>query len=103
MRTHRLKVHPSAFKATLAGLKPWEYRLNDRDYMVGDHLRLEEWDPGERNEDSPSGATPEGDYTGAAYTVLVTHVVHGTQFSIPAGYCVLTIDKDVDQGEASSG
>ncbi len=96
MRTHRLKIYPSAFRALLHGLKPWEYRKNDRDYMVGDYLRLEEWDPGAK-----SGMM--GGYTKATYTVEVTHIVYGPQFDIPAGYCILTIDKDIDQGDQADG
>lgn len=44
-RTHRLKTHPSYFKAVWHGLKPFEVRLNDRHFQVGDYLLLEEWDP----------------------------------------------------------
>lgn len=42
---HKLKIWPQYFQAKLAGLKPWEYRVNDRDFKVGDELLLLEWCP----------------------------------------------------------
>jgi hypothetical protein len=42
---HKLKIWPEHFQAKLAGLKPWEHRVNDRGFKLGDYLRLEEWCP----------------------------------------------------------
>lgn len=42
---HDLKISPKYFEAKLKGIKPWEYRINDRDFTVGDFIRLREWDP----------------------------------------------------------
>lgn len=45
IRTHNLKTWPSPFAATIAGLKPYEIRYNDRGFLVGERIRLQEWQP----------------------------------------------------------
>lgn len=35
---HQLKLQKSFFEEKIAGLKPWELRLNDRGFKVGDYL-----------------------------------------------------------------
>src|SRR5262245_25952085 len=43
---HKVKSWPQFFEATLSGAKIHEVRrLTDRDYRVGDRLRLQEYDP----------------------------------------------------------
>lgn len=44
-RQHDLKTWPEFFADLLAGRKPFELRNNDRDFHVGDELRLHEYDP----------------------------------------------------------
>lgn len=44
-RTHELKTWPEPFAAAARGEKPWEYRLNDRNYRVGDTVVRREYDP----------------------------------------------------------
>jgi len=41
---HELKIWPAYFREVIAGTKTWELRKNDRNYQVGDLLRLMEWD-----------------------------------------------------------
>ncbi len=43
--THNLKIHPRPFAEARAGLKRYEVRRDDRDFQVGDLVRLQEWDP----------------------------------------------------------
>lgn len=77
-RIHELKVWPEYFAATAAGVKPWEYRLNDRGYQVGDILRMREYDP------------QAGHYTGAVLEVSVLYLLSGPVSGITEGYVVMT-------------
>jgi hypothetical protein len=80
MPAHSLKTHPGEFQDTKAGLKLAEFRLDDRDYQVGDVLILEEWDPETRK------------YTNDVLWALVRHVQRGGKFGIPDGYVMMSID-----------
>ncbi len=42
---HPLKTWPGPFQAVWDGVKLFEYRVNDRDFKVGDMLALMEYDP----------------------------------------------------------
>ena len=43
--THELKCWPEYFEETISGGKTFEIRYDDRDFMVGDTIRLREWEP----------------------------------------------------------
>ena len=58
-----LKLYPEYFQAKIDGIKPWEYRINDRGFMVGDILILREFDP-------------DNGYSGRAISVKVEFVYH---------------------------
>ena len=95
MPRHELKTWPSYFEAIVRGEKPFEARRNDRDFAVGDTLVLMEWDPGPR---SP------GAFTGRQMERVVTYVMHGDQFGIEPGYCVLGIKEATSaRSEAAGG
>ncbi len=85
MKIHELKCWTNVFPAIVDGTKTAEYRKNDRDYQVGDILKLKEYDP------SGGQFTGQGEYTGEMVLVKVTHIVYGGQFGIPDGYCVMSI------------
>ena len=42
---HNIKIWSLYFKEVLTGRKTFEYRLDDRGYLAGDHLILREWNP----------------------------------------------------------
>lgn len=108
MRTHELKTWPIYFAAVRDGSKTFEVRKNDRDFAVGDVLRLREWSPalvGGLYADDPNPSCTSGryvvfhprGYTGLTHEMRVTYVLHGGEFGIEAGFCVLGL---AAQGEA---
>lgn len=92
-KTHELKCHPGPFAALLNGTKPFEWRKDDRDYQVGDTLRLMEWDPGLRPS-SPDAKEEHGveceliGYTGHVLYRTVTYIIR-EGYGIPQGYCIM--------------
>lgn len=86
--THRLKTWDTVFEAVMNGTKRAEFRKNDRDFQVGDSLRLCEWEW-----DGLGG----GEYTGRECVRLVTHVVCGPGFGIQEGFAMLSISPIEDR------
>jgi len=78
---HELKTWPEAFDAVFRGDKLYEIRRDDRDFVVGDVLRLREWVP-EKYEEAP-GFVFDGRYTGRAIMAEVTHVSR----NVPGSAC----------------
>lgn len=60
--THELKTWPGPFIEVLEGRKRHELRKADRDFRVGDRLRLREF------------YTPHNRYTGRELLAAVTHI-----------------------------
>ena len=44
-RHHDLRLWPEYYRAKESGVKPWEYRVNDRQFSVGDTVTFHEWSP----------------------------------------------------------
>ena len=80
--TRNLKTWPAYFDAVFEGRKNFEIRRNDRDYQVGDVLHLEKYDP------------DSGEYDGSYLNSRVTYIVHGPQFGILEGFCVMGIEPE---------
>lgn len=75
---HELKTWPAPFQAVLDGTKTYEFRRNDRNFMVGDRLWLREWDNvGEA-------------YTGRSAVCEVSYMTYGA-FGVPEGFAVLAL------------
>lgn len=60
---HDLKCWPSFFQSTLDGDKTFEVRNNDRNFLVGDTVRLKEYDPEKQY------------YTGREKTFTISYVL----------------------------
>ncbi|HEY2763338.1 MAG TPA: ASCH/PUA domain-containing protein [Pseudonocardiaceae bacterium] len=79
MAEHELKTWPEYFQAIKRGDKTFELRRNDRDFQVGDILRLSEWEP------------TTGTYSGSELLVRVTHLMVGGVFGLEPGFVALSI------------
>lgn len=62
MDTHELKSWPKFFNQIIAGLRMHELRRNDRNFQIGDRIKLCEFDP-----DSQA-------YTGRTFAVEITSI-----------------------------
>ena len=78
MQKHRLKTWTEFYSLVVHGLKPFEYRKNDRDFKRGDILVLCEWDQDQQL------------YTGQEHEYLVTLVITACP-GLPDGYCIMAI------------
>ncbi|TDX72632.1 uncharacterized protein DUF3850 [Neorhizobium sp. R1-B] len=78
MKVHTLKVWPKQFEELSIGDKTFEYRLNDRDFRVGDTLHLQEYQP------------DKDIYTGRVMNRLVKHMLT-EGFGLPDGYVVMSL------------
>jgi hypothetical protein len=83
---HRVKSWPGFFEATLNGTKTHDVRrVGERDYRVGDTLRLMEFDP-QKNQ-----------YTGRELCVRITYVTSAkspcalSEACLDPDYCILSI------------
>lgn len=80
-----MKSHPEFFRAIISGAKLHDLRETDRSFVVGDILRLREFDSG-------SGA-----YTGRCVDVEVTYITspdspcYLSGDALRPGYCILSI------------
>lgn len=81
-KIHELKVHPDVWDDLWSGIKTWEYRVNDRNYEVGDVLYLRKIDP------------KTGNFTAGPCDYLhkrVTYILYGPSFGIHDEYCIMSI------------
>jgi len=76
---HELKTWPAYYNEVFMSHKTFEVRENDRDFKVGDMLNLKEYDPEKK------------EYTGRQLTRTITYILHGGQFGIEKGTCVMSI------------
>jgi hypothetical protein len=86
-RVHELKTWPSFFEAIARGEKRHEVRAADRDFAVGDTLKLLEWDPEPLN----PGTHYKREYTGRRIDVRVTYVTTGGSWGLPASLLVMSV------------
>jgi hypothetical protein len=72
---HELKTWPEYFQAIVEGRKPFDYRLNDRGYQVGDVLHLREYVPPVIADDDFGLRDGGGYYTGRELRKSVTYIL----------------------------
>lgn len=86
---HELKTWPIYFQAIIREGKNFELRKNDRDFKVGDHVRLMEYMP------SGSGcysSNSVGFYTGAHVLLRIAYVLKGCpELGLKEGHCILAL------------
>lgn len=75
--THELKIYPEYFEDVRDRIKNFELRKNDRDFMIGDSIRLREYDPVLMQ------------YTGRNCRKLIRYILKGGQFGIDKDYVIL--------------
>lgn len=76
-----LKIWPVFFDAVVRGIKTFEVRKDDRDFQLGDTIKLREWNPVWKI------------YTGDETTVVITYILRNGSFGIEEGYCVMGIKR----------
>lgn len=73
---HGLKILPKYYNDVVSGKKKFELRKNDRDYKVGDILKLKEYENGE--------------YTGRTHTCYIRYILKDcSEYGLMDGYCIL--------------
>lgn len=82
VKHHLLKTWPQFFWEVACNEKRFELRRNDRDFRVNDILNLAEWIP----------ETQE--FTGHVVMVRVLYILHGPDFGVDSGHCIMSIEHD---------
>ncbi len=75
---HALKITPNYYEAVKTGAKPFEVRKNDREFVVGDYLALNEYNAEEQK------------HTGRAVLAKVLYILGDEQF-VPQGFVIMGI------------
>ena len=84
--THELKTWQSYFHAVLDGTKKFEIRRDDRDFRVGDTIRLRETEYG------------SGNYTGREVRRVITYILrHEEDLGLIGGFAILSLRDDGPQ------
>lgn len=83
---HAVKCLPEYFKSVQTGEKRFEVREDDRPYLVGDYIGLNEWD-------SPAG------YTGRWILVKITYALRNEEFC-KQGTVIMSIEPCLLQSQS---
>ncbi len=86
---HELKTDPDVFDAVDRGDKTFELRKDDRDFAVGDTLRLRQ--TAHTGSEMAMGAPLI--YTGKTCVRRVTHILRGPRYGLVGGLVILSLDK----------
>jgi len=83
--THELKIISEYFMEVKSGKKPFEVRVNDRGFNVGDVLILKEWLPNEQK------------FSGREDVKIITYILDNEAYCKP-GYVIMAL-KGIRQEE----
>lgn len=88
MAIHELKTDPDVFTESMVGNKKWEIRFNDRNFQIGDTLKLLEtkYSSAEMAEGKPLI------YTGRALEVVVLFMLEST-YGLKDGWCLMSVEQ----------
>ena len=90
---HVIKCWMPYFEDCVNGLKTFDVRWNDRDYRVGDVLRMQEFDPNTETQTEPGRCTC-GTLTGREASFDVRYALYGDgNFGLPQNIVVMGIRK----------
>ncbi len=89
MKIHFIKSWPEFFSRVVKGEKPWEIRLDDRGYQIGDQVVMEEY--------SPTTCT----YTGAWVQGSIVYM-HSEVMGLKDGYVCFTFKSLLTAAEVSA-
>lgn len=78
MKIHTLRTDAEPFEAVARGKKQFEFRKDDRNFMPGDFVVLEE--------------VADGILTGREIEAFVPYLLAGGNYGVPVGYVVLSLD-----------
>ena len=87
-RHHHLKTDPDVFAESISGRKPWEIRINDRDFQAGDAVTL--YETVATGAEMAKGA--ELKYTGRTVTGTIDFVLTRPAYGLSDGWCIFSVD-----------
>ena len=85
MQTHIVKTDPLVFMHELNGSKPFMFRVNDRNYQVGD--RIISQCTRFTGEEMKAGKPLE--YTGDIMICEITYIFNGPFYTLSEGSCIM--------------
>ncbi len=77
--THDLKTIPNEFAAAASGALRFQLRFNDRNYAIGDQIRLKEYDPFGNK------------YTGRTLTFDISYIVAADGVILRENYIIMSL------------
>ena len=81
---HAVKTEPEYFSDVIEGWKTFEVRKNDRGYLAGDYLALNEYEP-------KAGVPDQNCYTGKSALFIIRYVLDDPAYC-KKGYVVLGLE-----------
>jgi hypothetical protein len=76
-KVHELKIIKEYFIHVKSGLKTFELRKNDRDFIIGDVVVLKEIDKENQS------------FTGRIISKNITYILHGGVYGLEKDYCII--------------